>query len=220
MLLFGIVIVLFFFGLYVLKIKKEKKKQFELATLAVKKIKEGFNHNLEEIKSLLSKNKEFIQFLKENSSLSLNSAINKMNFIGSFPTNKTGLQERFEVIHDKVNKTVKIIRRLSYQINYGEFFDIESVYLSVEEGFLYVSLKSEYQNLDIEYNVLEPAAFSEIFRLINEEVIKVLVSNKDQRNILFPLFNINSENTYFSCNTAEEERRSRDLYNSRKYGLI
>ena len=220
MLIAVVIILSSLFGLYILYIKKEKRKQFELATLAVKKLKNGFNHNLEEIKSLLSKNKEFIQFLKENSSLSLNFAINKMDFIGSFPTNKTGLQERFEVIYDKINKTVKIIRRLSYQINYGEFFDIESVYLSVEEGFLYVSLKSEYQDLDIEYNILKPAAFSEIFRLIDEEVIKILVSNKEQRNILFSLFNIEPTNTYFSCNTAEEDRRARDLYNSRKYGLI
>ena len=220
MLITVVIIPLLFFVLYLLGVKKEKRKQFDLATLAVKKIKDGFNHNLEEIKSLLSKNKEFIQFLKENSSLSLNSAIDKMDFIGSFPTNKTGLQERFEIIYDKVNKTIKIIRRLSYQINYNEFFDIESVYLSVEEGFLYVLLKSEYQDLEIEYKVLRPDAFSEIFRLVNEEVIKVLISNKEQRNILFHLFNINPTNTYFSCNTAEEEKRARDLYNSRKYGLI
>ena len=220
MLIIVVIILSLLFGLYILKIKKEKRKQFELTTLAVKKLKEGFNHNLEEIKNLLSKNKEFIQFLKESSYMSVKDTISRMDFIGSFPTNKTGLQERFEVIYDKTNKTVKIVRRLSYQINYGEFFDIESVYLSVEEGFLYVSLKSEYQDLDIEYNKLKPAAFSEIFRLINEEVIKILVSNKDQRNILFHLFNINPENTYFSCNTAEEERRARDLYNSRKYGLI
>lgn len=220
MLLFGIVIVLFFFGLYVLKIKKEKRKQFELATLAVKKIKEGFNHNLEEIKNLLSKNKEFIQFLKENSSLSLNSAINKMDFIGSFPTDRTGLQERFEVIYDKANKRINIVRRLSYHLNYGNFFDIEAVYIYLKEDDLYISLESKYQNLNIEYEVLKPVAFSEIFHLINEEVIKVLVNNKEQRNILFHLFNINPTNTYFSCRTADEERRARDLYNSRKYGLI
>ena len=220
MLITIIIILSLFFVLCLLDVKKEKRKQFDLATLAVKKLKEGFNHNLEEIKSLLSKNKEFIQFLKENSSLSLNSAIDKMDFIGSFPTDKTGLQERFEVIYDNANKVVKIIRRLSYHLNYGNFFDIEVVCLSVEEGFLYISLKSEYQDLEIEYKVLRPDAFSEVFRLVNEEVIKVLVSNKEQRNILFTLFNINPTNTYFSCRTAEEERRSRDLYNSRKYGLV
>lgn len=220
MLITIIIIFSLFFGLYLLKIKKEKKKQLDIATLAVKKLKEGFNHNLEEIKNLLSKNKEFIQFLKENSSLSLNSAISKMDFIGSFPTNKTGLQERFEVVYDKTNKMVKIIKRLSYHLDYANFFDIESVYISLKEEDLYISLESKYQNLNIEYEVSKPAAFSEVFRLINEEVIKVLVNNKEQRNILSALFNINFTNTYFSCKTAEEERRARDLYNSRKYGLI
>ena len=158
--------------------------------------------------------------MKENSSLSLSSAISKMDFIGSFPTNKTGLQERFEVIYDKTNKMVKIIKRLSYHLDYANFFDIESVYISLKEEDLYISLESKYQNLNIEYEVSKPAAFSEVFRLINEEVIKVLVNNKEQRNILSALFNINFTNTYFSCKTAEEERRARDLYNSRKYGLI
>ena len=219
MLITVVIILLSFFGLYLL-IKKEKRKQLDIATLAVKKLKEGFNHNLEEIKNLLSKNKEFIQFLKENSSLSLNSAINKMDFIGSFPTNQTGLQERFEVIYDKANKKINIVRRLSYHLNYGNFFDIEAVYIYSKEDNLYISLESKYQNLNIEYEVLKPVAFSEIFHLINEEVIKVLVNNKEQRNILFTLFNINPTNTYFSCKTAEEEKRARDLYNSRKYGLI
>lgn len=219
MLITVVIILLSFFGLYLL-IKKEKRKQLDIATLAVKKLKEGFNHNLEEIKSLLSKNKEFIQFLKENSSLSLNSVINKMDFIGSFPTNQTGLQERFEIIYDKANKKINIVRRLSYHLNYGNFFDIEAVYIYLKEDSLYISLESKYQSLNIEYEVLKPIAFSEIFHLINEEVIKILVNNEEQRNILFALFNINPTNTYFSCKTAEEERRARDLYNSRKYGLI
>lgn len=105
-------------------------------------------------------------------------------------------------------------------MDYANFFDIESVYISLKEEDLYISLESKYQNLNIEYEVSKPAAFSEVFRLINEEVIKVLVNNKEQRNILSALFNINFTNTYFSCKTAEEERRARDLYNSRKYGLI
>ena len=219
MLIAVIIIFSLFFRLYLLKVKKEKKEQLDITTLAVKKLKEGFNHNLKEIKSLLSKNKEFIQFLEENSSLSLNSAISKMDFIGSFPTNKTGLQERFNVVYDKVNKTVKVIRRLSYHLDYGNFFDIEAVYIYLKEEGLYISLESEYQNLNFEYGV-KPAAFSEVFRLIDEEVIKVLVNNKEQRDVLFHLFNINYTNTYFSCKTAEEEKRARDLYNSRKYGLI
>ena len=54
MLITIIIIFSLFFGLYLLKIKKEKKKQLDIATLAVKKLKEGFNHDLEKIKSLFN----------------------------------------------------------------------------------------------------------------------------------------------------------------------